>query len=219
MKIIKLILLLSLPFIGKSQIQIEQLDLASFDARVLTALTGVNFTTGTTGIDFNIIRSGADATFNLPVASAINTGKLSATDWSIFNSKFTLPTLTAGSVLFSNGTTIAQDNANLFWDNTNKQQRVLGGLIYKTARVTTAGYTVAASDYIMHFVTGASGTITIPTAASSTGRTLILSNHSGVALTTSSAYRTASAATTTTVGNNAEVTIVSDGTEWVLISN
>lgn len=202
-----------------AQIQIEQLDLTAFDARVLTDFAGVSLTTGTTGTDFNITRTGADATFNLPIASATNTGKLSSTDWTTFNNKFTLPTLTAGSILFSNGTTIAQDNANLFWDNTNKQLRVLGGFIYKTARVTTAGYTVAASDYIMHFVTGASGTVTIPTAASSTGRTLILSNHSGVALTTSSAYRTASAATTTTVGNNAEVTIVSDGTEWVLISN
>ena len=31
------------------------------------------------------------------------------------------PTLTNGSVLFSNGTTIEQDNANLFWDNTNNR--------------------------------------------------------------------------------------------------
>jgi len=35
------------------------------------------------------------------------------------DAKFTLPSLTSGSILFSNGTTIAQDNANLFWDNTN----------------------------------------------------------------------------------------------------
>jgi hypothetical protein len=35
------------------------------------------------------------------------------------NAKFTLPSLTSGSSLFSKGTTIAQDNANLFWDNTN----------------------------------------------------------------------------------------------------
>jgi hypothetical protein len=35
------------------------------------------------------------------------------------NAKFTLPSLTSGSILFSDGTTIAQDNANLFWDNTN----------------------------------------------------------------------------------------------------
>ena len=35
------------------------------------------------------------------------------------NAKFTLPSLTSGSVLFSNGSTISQNNANLFWDNTN----------------------------------------------------------------------------------------------------
>jgi nitrogen fixation protein len=35
--------------------------------------------------------------------------------------KFTLPALTSGSVLFSNGSTIAQDNANLFWDDSNNR--------------------------------------------------------------------------------------------------
>lgn len=35
--------------------------------------------------------------------------------------KFTLPSLTSGSVLFSNGTTIAQKNSNFFWDNTNNR--------------------------------------------------------------------------------------------------
>ncbi|CAB4151742.1 hypothetical protein UFOVP594_31 [uncultured Caudovirales phage] len=34
---------------------------------------------------------------------------------------FTLPALTLGSVLFSNGSTIVQDNANLFWDDTNNR--------------------------------------------------------------------------------------------------
>jgi hypothetical protein len=34
---------------------------------------------------------------------------------------FQLPSLTAGSVLFSNGTTIAQKNSNFFWDNTNNR--------------------------------------------------------------------------------------------------
>ena len=32
-----------------------------------------------------------------------------------------LPTLTSGSVLFSDGTTIGQDNSNLFWDDVNKK--------------------------------------------------------------------------------------------------
>jgi hypothetical protein len=35
--------------------------------------------------------------------------------------KLTLPALTNGSVLFSNGTTIAEDNANFFWDDTNNR--------------------------------------------------------------------------------------------------
>jgi hypothetical protein len=43
--------------------------------------------TGTSGTDFNISSSTATHTFNLPVASATNTGKLSSTDWSTFNGK------------------------------------------------------------------------------------------------------------------------------------
>lgn len=41
---------------------------------------------------------------------------LSAVTW---NGKFTLPSLSSGSVLFSNGTTISQDNSNFFYDATN----------------------------------------------------------------------------------------------------
>lgn len=37
------------------------------------------------------------------------------------NAKLTLPSLTSGSVLFSDGSTIAQDNSNLFWDDTNNR--------------------------------------------------------------------------------------------------
>jgi hypothetical protein len=43
--------------------------------------------TGTSGTDFNIVSSGDTHTFNLPIASATNTGKLSSTDWSTFNGK------------------------------------------------------------------------------------------------------------------------------------
>ena len=56
-----------------------------------------------------------------PTASATLNGYLSSTDWTTFNNKFTLPSLTSGSVMFSNGTTLAQDNANLFWDDTNNR--------------------------------------------------------------------------------------------------
>jgi len=39
---------------------------------------------------------------------------------------FTLPTLTNGSIIFSNGTTLVQDNTNFFWNNTNKTL-IIGG--------------------------------------------------------------------------------------------
>ena len=92
----------------------------------LTALNGLttqvqSFATGTSGTDFGISSATSTHTFNLPTASATNRGALSTTDWTTFNGKFNLPSLTSGSVLFSNGTTIAQDNANLFWDDTNNR--------------------------------------------------------------------------------------------------
>jgi nitrogen fixation protein len=46
---------------------------------------------------------------------------------------FQLPALTSGSVLFSNGTTIAQDNANLFWDDTNNRLGI--GTITPTSKL------------------------------------------------------------------------------------
>ena len=92
----------------------------------VSALNGLTantqyFAVGTGGTDFAISSATDTHTFNLPTASATNRGALSSADWTTFNSKFTLPSLTSGSVLFSNGTTIAQDNANFFWDNTNNR--------------------------------------------------------------------------------------------------
>jgi nitrogen fixation protein len=63
----------------------------------------------------------ANRTLSITQASTSTDGFLSSTNWNTFNNKFTLPALTSGSVLFSNGTTIAQDNANLFWDDTNNR--------------------------------------------------------------------------------------------------
>jgi hypothetical protein len=65
----------------------------------LTALNGLTdqvqyFQTGTSGTDFGISSSVDIHTFNLPVASATNTGKLSSTDWGTFNGKQNAITLT-----------------------------------------------------------------------------------------------------------------------------
>lgn len=57
----------------------------------INSLTGSvqTFATGTSGTNFAISSVGTTHTFNLPVASATNTGKLSNTDWTTFNNKVT----------------------------------------------------------------------------------------------------------------------------------
>lgn len=90
---------------------------------------GVMFPDGTkqttralTGVAVSGPLSGAGtAASPLTVATAGSgqAGVLSAADYAAFSDKFTLPSLNAGSVLFSNGSTVAQNNGKLFWDNAN----------------------------------------------------------------------------------------------------
>ena len=84
-------------------------------------------TTGTSGTNFAIASSGDTHTFNLPVASATNTGKLSSTDWSTFNNKqntITDPitgTGASGNVAYFNGTTsITSENSFNYDASTNR---------------------------------------------------------------------------------------------------
>lgn len=58
----------------------------------ITSLNGLTtavqtFATGTSGTDFAINSATSTHTFNLPIASGTNTGKLSNTDWTTFNNK------------------------------------------------------------------------------------------------------------------------------------
>jgi len=82
-------------------------------------------TLGTSGTDLSSTVANPTTTpvitLNVPTASATNRGALSSADWTTFNSKFTLPSLTNGSVIFSNGTTLAENNANFFWDDSNSR--------------------------------------------------------------------------------------------------
>jgi len=118
-------------------------------------------TLGTTGTDLSsTVATGTTTpviTLNVPTASATNRGALSSTDWSTFNSKFTLPSLTTGSVLFSNGSTIAQDNANFFWDATNKRLGV--GTTSPSARLHLAAGTATASTAPIKFTSGTNLTV------------------------------------------------------------
>ena len=59
----------------------------------------------------------ANLSIEVQQSSSTDDGYLSSTDWNTFNSKFNLPALTAGSVIFSDGSTLAEDNANFFYDD------------------------------------------------------------------------------------------------------
>jgi len=98
--------------------------------RIATSITGIikatagALTAATADVDYQVpltFGDGLTRTVNdvdCDTASGSVFGCLSSADWTTFNNKFTLPSLTLGSVLFSDGSTIAQDNANFFWDDT-----------------------------------------------------------------------------------------------------
>jgi trimeric autotransporter adhesin len=71
-------------------------------------------TTGTLKVGAYVLPNTDGA--NGQVLQTNGTGTL---NWQTPSAGFTLPALTTGSLLFSNGTTIAQNNSKLFWDNTN----------------------------------------------------------------------------------------------------
>ena len=82
-------------------------------------------TLGTTGTDLSSTVANSTTTpvitLNVPTASAANRGALSAADWTTFNSKAPGVTFTTGYIPFGQGTTTLNQDAALFWDNTNKR--------------------------------------------------------------------------------------------------
>ena len=75
------------------------------------------------------------------ISDATTTNKWTTTaEKTIWNAKFTLPSLTAGSVLLSDGSTIVQDNAALYFDSTNNRMGI------GTNSLSTNALTIKASN-------------------------------------------------------------------------
>lgn len=68
------------------------------------------------------------------------------------NAKFTLPSLTAGSVLFSDGSTISQDNSNFFWDNTNKQLKIGSNSIVNGNSLNPIAIAKTSTSYLATYI-------------------------------------------------------------------
>jgi hypothetical protein len=92
-------------------------------------------------------------TISIPAATTSVNGYLSSADWTTFNNKYNLPSLTSGSVLFSNGTTIAQDNSNFFWDDTNNRLGI--GTASPTGRLML--YQSSAGNVLQNIVSNQGG--------------------------------------------------------------
>jgi len=117
------------------------------------------FQTGTSGTDFAISSSVATHTFNLPVASAANTGKLSSTDWSTFNGKVPYTGATANVDLgvnslfaydlYANGN--GTNNANLYLKQGTSSLLIVNGYSNILATGTKIGFQVATSAIAAYY--------------------------------------------------------------------
>jgi hypothetical protein len=89
-------------------------------------------------------------------------------------STFSLPSLTSGSVLFSDGTTISQNNAAFFWDNTNSRLgigtatpsfqvhaagSIRGNALFSATNLTVGGTTAATTSSIVDIISTTKGVL------------------------------------------------------------
>ena len=117
------------------------------------------FQTGTSGTDFAISSATATHTFNLPVASATNTGKLSSTDWSTFNGKVPYTGAIANVDLglnslfaydlYANGN--GTNNANLYLKQGTASLLIQNGYSNILATGTKIGFQVATSAIAAYY--------------------------------------------------------------------
>ncbi len=125
--------------------------------------------------------------------------------WIAQTNFFTLPTLTAGSVLFSNGTTISQDNTNFFWDNTNKR------LGLGTASPTTTFDVVGLSKMTYSGATAGTRVLKVDHLGTGGGNAAYISATGTTANNNNALYLTASGSTTSNTGLQINVDLINSG--------
>jgi hypothetical protein len=100
-------------------------DWSTFNGKQAALVSGTNIKT----VNSTTLLGSGDIAVQATLVSGTNIKTINSTSLlgsgDITVGTFTLPSLTSGSVLFSNGTTIAQDNTAFSWDNTNKRLSLL----------------------------------------------------------------------------------------------
>lgn len=111
-----------------------------------------NFNTVTAS---RVAQFGASKTLESSTVTTTELGYLSGVTSAIqtqINAKFTLPSLTSGSVLFSDGSTISQDNSNFFWDNTNKQLKIGSNSIVNGNSLNPIAVAKTSTSYLATYI-------------------------------------------------------------------
>ena len=144
--------------------------------------------------------------------------------------------ITNGSIIFGSVTSdasseVGQDNANFFWDNTNKRLGVKtnaptstlhnNGSISLPIRGVTASTTLTESDYTVVKTSGANITITLPAANTCKGRVYVIKkpNNGTLTISPSGGDQIDNAANVSlNSGSRVSYTIQSDGDNWWIIA-
>lgn len=93
----------------------------------------------TSGNPISVTNGTSTPTIEILSANATRNGYLSSTDWLNFNNKFSLPSFTVGSLLFADGTSLAQNNSKLFWNNTSNRLGIGTNMPAKTLDINGIG--------------------------------------------------------------------------------
>ena len=112
-------------------------------------------TLGTTGTDLSsTVANGTTTpviTLNVPTASSVNRGALSAADWTTFNSKAPGVTFTTNYIPYGQGTTTLNQSAGLQFDGTNfttTGSATATGFIPSSATIPTNGMYLPAANSV-----------------------------------------------------------------------
>ncbi len=111
-------------------------------------ITNGTVTNVTTNAPLSITNGSTTPQISMPQANGTTDGFLNKTDWGNFNNKFTLPSLTSGSLLFSDGSGITQNNSKLFWDNTSEKLSIGKNTTAGTLSVNSANTGGGSNEWI-----------------------------------------------------------------------
>jgi hypothetical protein len=124
-------------------------------------------TLGTTGTDLSSTVANSTTTpvitLNVPTASAVNRGALSAADWTTFNSKAPSVTFTSNYIPYGQGSTTLNQSAGLQFDGTNfttTGSATATGFIPTSSTIPTNGMYLSAAN-TLGFATNSAGKVYI----------------------------------------------------------